>query len=141
MKKLWMPLAFALLFIVAACGPDTSPIEEMDYPVEYETGTITEASDEGAMISIIIEVEGFEDTIRATVVVDQDHNVVSMDITDHNETEGWGQDAIEDQSFIDDIIENQDDLDTIDVYSGATVTSEALFDIVRTAHEFSREVQ
>ncbi len=138
MKKLLGVVAMLFVFTLAACGNGTVDI---DYPVSYDYGTVVSATTEGEETTMTIEVDAFGDVpISAIVVVDASHTVLSLDVESHDETEGWGEDAIEDEEFITSILDNQDDLDSVDVFSGATVTSEALFDVIRTAKAHSETI-
>ena len=77
-----------------------------------------------------VTVQGFEGPITVEVVADA-NEIYSITVTDHNETIGLGAEAV--QWLPPAMVESQK-ID-VDVYSGATTTSEALKEAVTSSKE------
>ncbi len=90
---------------------------------------MAETAPEGPVTSTVT-VQGFEGPITVEVVADA-NEIYSITVTDHNETIGLGAEAV--QWLPPAMVESQK-ID-VDVYSGATTTSEALKEAVREALE------
>ncbi len=88
-----------------------------------------ETEPEGAVTSTVT-VQGFEGPITVEVVADA-NEIYSITVTDHDESIGLGAEAV--QWLPPAMVESQK-ID-VDVYSGATTTSEALKEAVREALE------
>ena len=86
-----------------------------------------ETEPEGAVTSTVT-VQGFEGPITVEVVADA-NEIYSITVTDHDESIGLGAEAV--QWLPPAMVESQK-ID-VDVYSGATTTSEALKEAVREA--------
>lgn len=71
--------------------------------------------------------------ITAEVTIDADGLVTSIVVTEHSETPEIGGVVIEDAAFIQSLIDNQTDLSMVDAVSGATLTTDALKEIVQEA--------
>lgn len=101
----------ALLLTLSACQSDTAQ-EGAAAGTEELSGTA----------------EGFGGPLTVKVMVSDDV-ITSVEVTEHNETEGYGTNAI-DQLPDEIVLQNSTD---VDVVSGATVTSEALLYAVNNA--------
>ena len=72
--------------------------------------------------------EGYGGKIRAEVIIENE-KIISLEITSHHETANRYQ-LILDSDYIDQLINNQENLDNLDTVSSATVTSSALKKLV-----------
>ncbi len=77
------------------------------------------------------EAEGYAGPIKVDVFVDDDGNITDIEIVEESETTGIG-DADTMAPLLDEIIANNG-TDGVDVKSGATVTSDAIFAAVDDA--------
>ena len=68
--------------------------------------------------------EGYGGKIRAEVIIENE-KIISLEITSHHETANRYQ-LILDSDYINQLINNQENLDNLDTVSSATVTSSAL---------------
>lgn len=98
-----------------------------------EAGTETETVTENGKTTVTVQVKGLADmTVEVTI---ENGEITEMVVTDHSETASIGGELIEDGEFINLIIENQADLDSVDAEAGATLTSDALIEAARAALE------
>lgn len=70
---------------------------------------------------------GFHGLIKATVTIDN-NNIIAINVISQSETY-WVQ--LESVNYLDQLITNQKDLNKVDAYSGATISSNALKSMVR----------
>ncbi len=137
-KKMTMLLLVGLLVFLVAC--DKGP----DYPKAYGIVDVISGEETEDGVVLTLETDGFGGTITAEVTV-LDGLIVSYEVTQHTESTGWGKALIEDGALIQALIDESDDLSSVDVQdfldadAGATVTGEALLDIALTAIEHYEE--
>lgn len=89
---------------------------------------ITSKEESGNQTIYNVSQEGYGGKIRAEVIIENDR-IVSIEITSHHETANRYQ-LVLDSDYINQLINNQDDLDGLDTVSSATVTSNALKKLV-----------
>ena len=66
--------------------------------------------------------KGFKGLIEAKITIEDDQ-ITSVDITSQQESY-WSE--IEDKNYIENLIDNQDNIEDVDAISGATISSNAL---------------
>ena len=89
---------------------------------------ITSKEESGNQTIYNVSQEGYGGKIRAKVIIENDR-IVSLEITSHHETANRYQ-LVLDSDYINQLINNQDNLDGLDTVSSATVTSNALKKLV-----------
>ena len=89
---------------------------------------ITSKEESGNQTIYNVSQEGYGGKIRAEVIIENDR-IVSLEITSHHETANRYQ-LVLDSDYINQLINNQDNLDGLDTVSSATVTSNALKKLV-----------
>lgn len=89
---------------------------------------ITSKEESGNQTIYNVSQEGYGGKIRAKVIIENDR-IVSLEITSHHETANRYQ-LVLDSDYINQLINNQDNLDSLDTVSSATVTSNALKKLV-----------
>lgn len=89
---------------------------------------ITSKEKSGNQTIYNVSQEGYGGKIRAEVIIENDR-IVSLEITSHHETANRYQ-LVLDSDYINQLINNQDNLDGLDTVSSATVTSNALKKLV-----------
>ena len=89
---------------------------------------ITSKEESGNQTIYNVSQEGYGGKIRAKVIIENDR-IVSLEITSHHETANRYQ-LVLDSDYINQLINNQDNLDNLDTVSSATVTSSALKKLV-----------
>ena len=89
---------------------------------------ITSKEKSGNQTIYNVSQEGYGGKIRAKVIIENDR-IVSLEITSHHETANRYQ-LVLDSDYINQLINNQDNLDGLDTVSSATVTSNALKKLV-----------
>lgn len=89
---------------------------------------ITSKEESGNQTIYNVSQEGYGGKIRAEVIIENDR-IVSLEITSHHETSNRYQ-LVLDSDYINQLINNQDNLDGLDTVSSATVTSNALKKLV-----------
>ena len=89
---------------------------------------ITSKEEVGNQTIYNVSQEGYGGKIRAKVIIENDR-IVSLEITSHHETANRYQ-LVLDSDYINQLINNQDNLDGLDTVSSATVTSNALKKLV-----------
>ncbi len=144
LKKL--ALLFLVLFTLGltACSSDDTSAPTIEYPKTYNIVDVTAATvtDDGVVITL--ETDGFRGLIEVEVTV-EDGKIVKYEVTEHEESDGYGKDIIDEGSLAQAFIDETDDLDTfdldshvvVDTTSGATagITGEALLEMALTALE------
>ena len=89
---------------------------------------ITSKEESGNQTIYNVSQEGYGGKIRAKVIIENDR-IVSLEITSHHETANRYQ-LVLDSDYINQLVNNQDNLDGLDTVSSATVTSNALKKLV-----------
>ena len=89
---------------------------------------ITSKEKNGNQTIYNVSQEGYGGKIRAEVIIENDR-IISLEITSHHETASRYQ-LVLDSDYINQLINNQDNLDNLDTVSSATVTSTALKKLV-----------
>lgn len=89
---------------------------------------ITSKEESGNQTIYNVSQEGYGGKIRAKVIIENDR-IVSLEIISHHETANRYQ-LVLDSDYINQLINNQDNLDGLDTVSSATVTSNALKKLV-----------
>lgn len=105
--------------------------EETEEVVEEETTEEETVVEDPNAIKIVKEVTGLSAmTVEVTLV---EGVITAIEVLEHTETEGIGGTVINEGVLIQTIIENQENLDSIDVISGATLTSNAIIEAAKSA--------
>ena len=89
---------------------------------------ITSKEEVGNQTIYNVSQEGYGGKIRAKVIIENDR-IVSLEITSHRESANRSH-LVLDSDYINQLINNQDNLDGLDTVSSATVTSNALKKLV-----------
>ena len=89
---------------------------------------ITSKEQNGTQTIYNVSQEGYGGKIRAEVIIENDR-IISLEITSHHETANRYQ-LVLDSDYINQLINNQNNLDNLDTVSSATVTSTALKKLV-----------
>lgn len=84
---------------------------------------ITKSNEDNKTVYVVTQ-KGYGGNIKAKVVIEND-KVVSFEIISNSETKDRYQ-LIVDNNYLNTLVENQNDLDSVDTISSATVTSNAL---------------
>lgn len=119
----------ALEEVPAAIVENNSTEVEVVSGATYASEAIMEAVDQAlleAAIAYEVTVEGHNDPLTVIVELADDNSIVSVEVTEHEETEGLADPAIEEVPAA--IVENN--ATEVEVVSGATVTSEAIIEAV-----------
>ena len=80
--------------------------------------------------------KGYGGRIKAEVIFENDR-IISIEITSHHETPNRYQLVI-DEDYINKLISNQNDLESLDTVSSATVTSNALKKMIANVLEYEK---
>ncbi|MFO7969392.1 MAG: FMN-binding protein [Candidatus Izemoplasmatales bacterium] len=133
-KKICLILTLVFSFTIIACSSDEP---EVEYPKTYNIVDVTagRVTDDGVVMTL--ETDGFGGTMEVEVTINNSE-IVNIEVINHSESDGYGKDLIEDGNFIQLLIDEDDDLDSIDIIdasAGSTLTGEALLDIAKTALE------
>lgn len=101
------------------------------------TDIIKSVETTGSQTIIVITAKGFASTlIKGTIVYDADQGkFTSFTISEHQESDGYGEDLI-DGSYRDEVKDNSD----IDIVTEVTITSNALKTMVKLAEKYVDEV-
>lgn len=92
-------------------------------------------------LRVEVATQGYGGEVVTHISFDNSGEIVDITVRDAEETEDIGDVLTEDDSdFIQSIIENQDNLDEIEVVSGATVTSNSLVKAVELAQEYYEDL-
>ncbi len=128
-KKFILLLSIFLIgFMVLGCGEPAPPADDVNDV--GDPNDVNDGDEPAADVEVYTgEAEGGHGPVIVEVTLD-DGEIVDIEVVQHNETEGLGDDAFE--QLIPQIIEAQS-TEGIDVVSGATVSSEALFEAVNDA--------
>ena len=94
---------------------------------------ITSKEEVGSQTIYNVSQEGYGGKIRAEVIIENDR-IISIEITSHHETANRYQ-LVLDSDYINQLINNQDNIDNLDTVSSATVTSNALKKLVINVSE------
>lgn len=86
--------------------------------------SLIETKENNGVTTYIVTQKGNGGAIKAAVTIEND-KIIKYEIINHNETPAYFK-LVEDASYIDKLINNQDKLNEVDTVSGATVSSNAL---------------
>ena len=103
---------------------------------ELFEGVVTTTEKEDGTTVCEVVTQGFGGEIETNVTFDANDRITAISVRDAQETDGVGGVLTADDSdYINALIAGQDDLDSVDAVSGATITSNALKQAVRYAQE------
>ena len=92
-------------------------------------------------LRVEVSTQGYGGEIVTHVTFDDSGEIVDISIRDAQETADIGEELTQDDSdFINSIIENQDNLENVEVVSGATITSNSLIKAVELAKEYYEDL-
>jgi Na+-translocating ferredoxin:NAD+ oxidoreductase RnfG subunit len=129
MKKSLFFLLVFFMFTLVACGGETT----IEYPYEYENGTVTLVEIVGNHTVIYIEVSGYAPVpIKTKITLNNTGTVFDFIVTEHMETTVPGGTLIN-GDFREQLVENQDNLSAVEIVAGATLTAQALIDAIEIA--------
>lgn len=95
--------------------------------------TVTDAKIENSNHIITVRIMGYHEML-VEVELSADKNLVNLTVVEHTETANIGKDVI-DGDFISQLI-NADQIDDVEIIAGATKTSQALIDAIKTAIDY-----
>ena len=114
----------------------STPIEERDELFEG----VTNATEADGSTTVEVVTQGYGGEIETHVTFDADNTITAISVRDDQESEGVGAVLTADGSdFLNSLIEGQSDIESVEVSSGATVTSEALKKAVQMAIDYMNE--
>lgn len=119
-------LIFAFVFIFVIEGVEYGAVAPGD--PDEEVAEVEEVDEEGEVFIASAEGYGGELTVEVEIA---DNQIIAVRVTEHSETDGLSDPAIEDVPAA--IVENQSA--DVDIVSGVTVTSEAIMEAVSKALE------
>lgn len=100
----------------------------------FEGVTNSTETEEGTQVEVVTQ--GYGGEIETHVIFDSEGRITAISVRDDQETDTVGGLLTEEGSdFLQSLIEGQDDLNSVDVVSGATMTSNALIKAVQIAVE------
>lgn len=101
---------------------------------------VTNASEADGSTTVEVVTQGYGGEIETHVTFDADNTITAISVRDDQESDGVGAVLTADGSdFLNSLIEGQSDIDSVEVSSGATVTSEALKKAVQMAIDYMNE--
>lgn len=101
---------------------------------------VTNATEADGSTTVEVVTQGYGGEIETHVTFDADNTITAISIRDDQESEGVGAVLTADGSdFLNSLIEGQSDIESVEVSSGATVTSEALKKAVQMAIDYMNE--
>lgn len=129
----------------AALVPEAASFEAVACSVEGCTGAFYALDGSGARIGVVVvaESKGYGGEVPLAVAIDETGTVTKVTVMSNNETPGLGS-RIEDESYIGQYVglpakETSDE--TIDLISGATISSKAALEAFNRAVEAYEEVR
>ena len=101
---------------------------------------VTNATEADGSTTVEVVTQGYGGEIETHVTFDADNTITAISVRDDQESEGVGAVLTADGSdFLNSLIEGQSDIESVEVSSGATVTSEALKKAVQMAIDYMNE--
>lgn len=101
---------------------------------------VTNSSEADGSTTVEVVTQGYGGEIETHVTFDADNTITAISVRDDQESDGVGAVLTADGSdFLNSLIEGQSDIDSVEVSSGATVTSEALKKAVQMAIDYMNE--
>ena len=101
---------------------------------------VTNATEADGSTTVEVVTQGYGGEIETHVTFDADNTITAIPVRDDQESEGVGAVLTADGSdFLNSLIEGQSDIESVEVSSGATVTSEALKKAVQMAIDYMNE--
>lgn len=101
---------------------------------------VTNSSEADGSTTVEVVTQGYGGEIETHVTFDADNTITAISVRDDQESEGVGAVLTADGSdFLNSLIEGQSDIESVEVSSGATVTSEALKKAVQMAIDYMNE--
>ena len=101
---------------------------------------VTNATEADGSTTVEVVTQGYGGEIETHVTFDPDNTITAISVRDDQESEGVGAVLTADGSdFLNSLIEGQSDIESVEVSSGATVTSEALKKAVQMAIDYMNE--
>lgn len=101
---------------------------------------VTNATEADGSTTVEVVTQGYGGEIETHVTFDADNTITAISVRDDQESEGVGAVLTADGSdFLNSLIEGQSDIESVEVSSGATVTSEALKKAVQMAIDYVNE--
>ena len=101
---------------------------------------VTNATEADGNTTVEVVTQGYGGEIETHVTFDADKKITAISVRDDQESEDVGAVLTADGSdFLNSLIEGQSDIDSVEVSSGATVTSEALKKAVQLAIDYMND--
>ncbi len=101
---------------------------------------VTNATEADGNTTVEVVTQGYGGEIETHVTFDADKKITAISVRDDQESEGVGAVLTADGSdFLNSLIEGQSDINSVEVSSGATVTSEALKKAVQLAIDYMND--
>lgn len=117
-----------ILIINTLKPDDETVIEDPDF-------TVLETSEQNSIYTYKVENKGFHGNITANIQI-ENNMIINIEILEQKESV-WN--SISSNSFLDNIIKNQSDLNNLDTVSGATFTSNYLKDMAEKTINYHKE--
>ncbi len=142
LKKIALLFVVSLGFLLLACDSGS----KVEYPKEYGIVDVLSAEETKTGYVFTLETDGFSSStkIKAEVTI-VDGKITDYTIVSNGESAGYGKTLIEDETIIQAIIDETDNLDSFDVFdyldseASATITADALLEIALAALEHYEE--
>jgi electron transport complex protein RnfD len=133
-KSILISVMIAILIGVGVIYAIYNRINSLNVPeeptVEGPVELVETKNIEDETIYLVIADAFKKESIEAEVYV-KDKQITKIVIISHKETPAWGGEVIEDETFINNLIKHQDNLEKVDTVSGVTRTADGLIEIVR----------
>ena len=129
-----LPLTETVDVLSGATVTSNAIIDALKAVVLETPAAATESAEEAAPAGALLCVtgKGFQSDVMVNVTLDENNTILAIEVLSGNETPGFGTRCAEDEAFLAQFISKALPLtETVDVLSGATVTSNAIIDALK----------
>jgi len=140
LKKISLLLLVLVAMTLTACDSKGTTEATIGYPQKYGIVDVVAGEETKTGVVLTLETDGFGGTVKVEVTI-VGGKITDFDVLEHTESSGWGKAVIDNGTLAQALIDETDDLDSLDVHeyldseASATVTAEALLDIAKAALE------